>query len=425
MNDFLNGNAVLFAGSGISTENANVLKFSFYDTILTELGLDYDDEIEFPKLMEKFVDQPNGRIKLIGFIKERFDHIKSFPELYRTATRFHNEIATYYPLKTIITTNWDTYFEDECAAIPFITDEDLAFWNTDDRKVLKIHGSINNYGSLVATQTDYNACEERLHQNILGSILKTLLATKTIVFVGYSFKDTDFKNIFKFVSEQMSDFQRQAYVITPFEDESMRFEEIGLKPIITDGTYFFKQLKLHSINEGLLITDSIYDEADNLLSIVQLNHRLLFESYNIFDHPQIIFTGSYQDGLMHAFEKVIALKSKGVFSKPKSIEAIFNPYQKWKKEKLREKRYEDVAYIDGYLNAFYFLLAPNDLKKELVHPPLYYAFGITDKIIGTFENFDEIVSELPDLHKSSYKRATKMVNELESDNVEFHHPPWL
>ena len=67
-----------------------------------------------------------------------------------------------YQIKTIITTNWDTYFEDCCAAVPLTIPEDISLLDETSRHVLKIHGSINNLSSIVATKSDYESCYERL-----------------------------------------------------------------------------------------------------------------------------------------------------------------------------------------------------------------------------------------------------------------------
>ncbi len=116
LEDFLTGEVTLFVGSGVSTESKNVYPETFFEEIAAELGCEKCDK-SFSELMEEYCSQPNGRIKLISEIKKRFDNIKSFPELYRSATEFHRELATLPQIKTIITTNWDTYFEDECGAI--------------------------------------------------------------------------------------------------------------------------------------------------------------------------------------------------------------------------------------------------------------------------------------------------------------------
>jgi len=186
LNDFLGGKVTIFAGAGISTESKRVLKATLREGIAYELKLD-PSNLTFPELMDKFCDQPNGRLKLLKTIKERFDHIHSFPELARTATNFHRELATFFPARNIVTTNWDTYFEEYCNATAFVTDPDLAFWEAASRRVLKIHGSIANFGSIVATTEDYEKCKGRLDIGLLGGLLKTILATQTVVFVGLPF----------------------------------------------------------------------------------------------------------------------------------------------------------------------------------------------------------------------------------------------
>jgi hypothetical protein len=178
---------VLFAGAGISTEGRQVLPSTFYTDILEELNC--SDKPSFPELMSRFCDGPNGRAKLLRNIRKRFESIRAFPQLYNLATLFHRELSTLFMIESIVTTNWDDYFEQETGAIPFVSAEDFAFWSVPGRKVFKIHGSINNLGSIVATTEDYEECYERLQTGILGSSLKMMLATKTILYIGYSFSD--------------------------------------------------------------------------------------------------------------------------------------------------------------------------------------------------------------------------------------------
>lgn len=423
VNEFINGNVVLFVGAGVSTENRNVLKFTFYDEIISELK--DVGKLSFPEVMEKYCSKPNGRIKLLSKIKGRFQHIDSFPELYRSSTRFHENLATFFPVNTIITTNWDNYFEKECKAIPFVFDQDLAFWETTERKVLKIHGSISNYGSIVATSQDYEKCQTRLHSDIIGSVLKTLLATKTIVFVGYSLTDSDFINIYEFVSQQMQAFKRQAFVISPFQDECKKFKTKGLHPINTDGTYFFSELKKHCVQLGLMLSDNIYNEASMMKSIVNDEHSYFHEKLTCFTAPQMIYATSYQDGLLHAFERVCEMRGSGEYSRHDRIASVINGYEKIRKEKLRDKRYDDVAYIEGYMNALIFLILEKKFKDKIKSFPLYFAFGYKKDLV-CFNDYKKIIKQLPKLHQASFKAASKIVGSLTSKSgVVFHHPPWL
>ena len=48
-------------------------------------------------------------------------------------------------------------------------------------KLLKIHGSISNYGTIIATTDDYKKAENYLHKGLVGSKLKSILAEKNII----------------------------------------------------------------------------------------------------------------------------------------------------------------------------------------------------------------------------------------------------
>lgn len=423
MSELLSGNVTIFAGAGISTESRNVLKATFYDSVANEIG-EAKSNLAFPELMEKYCEQANGRLKLLHKIKERFDQIDSFPELTRTATRFHRELGTFYPIRNIVTTNWDTYFERYCRATPFVTDPDLLFWEAADRRVLKIHGSVTNYGSIVATAQDYQQCQDRLGDGLIGAILKTILATQTVIFIGYSLSDSDFSAIYDFVKTQMNALHKQAYVVNPFESDCDKFRAAGLIPIQTDGAYFLEQVKAHAVAQEMLLSDDSFDAALELLVEVQDEHDQLQSVIKASDFPEVIYAASYQDGLMHALERAIEMSGSGRYSHRCKVSGIAEQYLKLQKEKRKFGRYEDVAYIEGYINGLAFLLMTND-ERASVPIPKYFAFGCEDEI-ENITDFVEFLSKNPTPHKAANKRARAWLGRLSNpSSVVFHHPPWL
>ncbi|WP_320820114.1 hypothetical protein, partial [Thalassolituus sp.] len=113
---------------------------TLYQDVMQDLELKDSVDISFPDLMSRFCStKVNGRQKLLEKIRNRFDYCLKFHELYRGATRFHRELAPFWMIQDIITTNWDDYFERECDAIPIVTPEDFAFYKIKQRKVFKIH----------------------------------------------------------------------------------------------------------------------------------------------------------------------------------------------------------------------------------------------------------------------------------------------
>src|SRR6266498_3801751 len=115
---------VIFAGAGISTESKQVFKTTLYEHLRDELGIEEKENIDFPNLVSKYCAQNDGRQKFLQLLRGRFEYAHQYPELYNLATRFHKELAPLWMIKTIVTTNWDDYFERECGAIPIVTPKD-------------------------------------------------------------------------------------------------------------------------------------------------------------------------------------------------------------------------------------------------------------------------------------------------------------
>jgi len=377
--------------------------------------------------MEKFVSQPNGRIELVTQIKKRIEYIESFPELYYHASEFHRELATVFTVDTIVTTNWDSIFERECRAQPFVNDADMAFWEAVERRVLKIHGSIDNLSTLVATRGDYDANLQKLKESLAGSRLKTLLATKTIVFFGYSFRDDDFREIMKFVRENVGDFKRQNYIVTLDNSSEAieQFKSFGLIPICTDATFFLKRVKAHLFRAAHHIPDEMYEEAERLLAKVKKQQLRLYDKFNIIDHPEITYCACYQDGLIHLLQRVGELRSSGKYSHLCDVEATVNGYLQWRSKKLKSKKYDDVAYIDGYLNGLRFVMFQK--TEPGVTPPLFYLFTKTPWEIDTLIQFGTALRYARRrklLHKGAHRKIQKTIHEIDpkrSKKLVMHH----
>lgn len=416
----------IFAGAGISTESKFVYPVSFYDQIANELNM-LDQNLSFPELMEKYEAQTDGRIRLIKKIQERFDHLNSFGFTRWASTMFHRQLATLYPIKIIITTNWDLYFEEYCNAIPYTHEEDMSFWDDTKRNVLKIHGSINSYGSIIATSNDYIKAENNLHKGLIGSKLKNILTEKNIIFIGYSFSDADFKEIYNFVKDTLGKFHKESYVVTPFENEAKKFKELGFIPIITDGAHFIELIKSRAIEEGLLFNDEIYKKAKGLLSLITEIHTDTCITTNSKSNPHIIHTLAYQDGMIDALERAINFQTTGEYSNPNLLHEVAMSYENSLDLRFEQMQNEDIdkildiAYVEGYKNALFYLM-PKENERLSIFPPFYYFYGFSE--IGSFKEFQKALKKYPNKFKKEYKSATKYINQF-PDGYEYHHPPIL
>ncbi len=411
------GRVVVFAGAGISTEGRGVFPSSFYEEIKEEL--DISEEIDFDNLMSKFVLRTKDKRALLNKIKNRIDYAKSFPELEHHATTFHKELSSIHQIQEIITTNWDDFFERECGATPIVTDKDFAYWDQPFRKVFKIHGSINNPGSIIATKEDYSTCYKELSKNVIGATLKQLLATKTIIFVGYSFRDTDFVKIYSYLQKNMGSVLPHAYFVSLNEPTNEDLKKFTPTIIKTDATHFLAVLKQKLIEEKQLVPDLIYELTYyNLLSLKDVHLKI--SEKDIKKDPALIYCLSYQDGLIHALERALQNKNTGEYSHLCKTGEKLKHYVKLRKAFLKRKRYLDVAYIDGYIVGLAQLIPESIEKQDKM--PIYYVFGAGP--IDSNAQFLKTRKLASKLHKAAFDVAKKMTEKYKRGIV-LHHNTFL
>ncbi|WP_242164409.1 SIR2 family protein [Lysobacter sp. M15] len=411
-------NVVIFAGAGVSTESVTVFPATFYDEVLGQVGVADDSCPKFSTLMSMFCRRPNGRAELIRKIINRLKYVESFPELGFAATTFHRELATLFYVNTIITTNWDDYFERFCGAIPLTSSQDFSLWALPGRKVFKIHGSASSVGSIVATDEDYARAHESLERGPLGSALKLALSTKTIVYVGYSLRDDDFLAIHNYLRRELGEMAPQSYVVSLDDASEGRFREMGLHPIFTDARYFVAMLKKHLAEDEHFLPDDRFDGIRGAYDRVDEEHGKLHRAFNLHKTPEIAFSACYQDGLMHAFERIMVLKRTGEYSHRCDVLRKAQAYEGIRRHNIKMRRYLDVAYAEGYQNGLFYLLWDDKVRKHL---PYYYLYGAKYQ--------PSSLSELRRLlkgpiHKAAAAHASRAVSRL-GPHDHLHHPPFI
>ncbi len=419
---FRRGDVVIFAGAGVSTEGRTVFPYTFYDEICRELKVDPKDALPFPDVMSKYSTRTNGRAKLLKKLKDRFTYVRSFPELYRASTSFHRELSTIHNVETIVTTNWDSYFEHECGATPFVSAEDFAFWQIPGRKVFKLHGSVESYGSIVATREDYEECYKRLSTGLLGSSLKMMLATKTVVYVGFSFTDEDFVRLHDILSAEMRGLRPQSYIVTLDRSSDSRFREKRLEPIYTDGTFFLSSLKQQLVSDEQMVADERFDGLEDFERKVRRTHHEVAE-INLLKYPDAVYTLCYQDGLIHALERILALKKTGYYSHACNTAHAIRAYEnEILPKKRRERRYHDVAYAEGYIDGHYFFIGDDEFRRQI---PLYYAFG-EQTLVRDLKHYMRVLKNAPRRSSTHHRFARSLVNRRATNaGMVIHHTPFL
>ena len=417
----IKGELVLFCGAGISTEGKNVMPFTFYSSIQEELGIE-DDSISFSNLMQRYCEQPNGRKKLLKKIRERFQYIHSFAELERQATKFHRELAEIHPIHTIITTNWDTYFEQYCGAVPITIPEDFAFWVERSRFVLKMHGSIDNLSSVIATSEDYEKCYKQLQNGVIGATLKNILATKTVLFIGFSFGDEDFTQIIDYLRNEMGELYPHIYMVTLDDTLKGRLNYKNCTSIITSGTYFLHQLKNVLIQKEVIRNCNSVPLIETALEEAERVHGIVSE-VDLSKFPCAIYTLAYQDGVIHAWERFLQNYNTGEYNCPDYIVRVARSYEKMTDDCYKAKNYWDMSYYEGYTNGI-LLIGACDMNPEAI---LYFPFLFLPnarKDLKTIKIYGEELKRVSGIRSKYTTYASKIVDGIEENGIVVHHPPF-
>ncbi len=411
------GDLVIFAGAGISTESDLVVPRPLYIEMQLELEMTPDPDRPFPEVMTAY-QEAHGRAALLQRIKSHLDYVRSFPVIDKDAGRFHRELASLYTVDEIVTTNWDDYFERLCGAQPYISEDDLAFWKSRGRKVFKLHGSISSPGSVVATDGDYEDCYRELNEGVIGGHLKAMLATKTVVFVGYSLKDSDFVRLYELIRGRMGSLMPKAYVVT-LDDADPPAVAADMHVIRTSGEHFVHVLK-KAFDEDELLADERFDAIPMTRMRIKHANSEVLEGGEMNEDPAMYLCSCYQDGLVHAFDHQLANARKGDYFHTCHTRGLLDTYEKYKDERVEAGRWETVAYIEGYMNGLLFLILDDEDRENL---PLFYVPG-AEGDFKTIDEYREAAAGIEEHHPDAYAGAKTRAARL-APGIVFRHKPVL
>ena len=188
---------VVFVGSGVSASAGVPLWNELINEMKKELPIDIiKDETDFLKIAQLYKDQRGE--------KEYLERVKDILQIDKVApTPIHDVLIKLNPCH-IITTNYDNLLEQ--AALHnnenyhvVRRDEDIPY-NHGERMIIKMHGDFDSR-KIVLTENDYY--DYQLNYPLIRAFILSLFASKLILFVGFSFNDTNIKNILRWVEQAL------------------------------------------------------------------------------------------------------------------------------------------------------------------------------------------------------------------------------
>lgn len=403
---------VLFVGAGASTESHNVMPNTFYDVVRSRLEI--ADTPAFPTLMDAFVHE-FSRTDLVLEFFERLRYIDKFEDLRRRATKFHRAVAVNPFLREIITTNWDDYFEREAGAIPLVQGSDFDYWSVPGRKVLKIHGSTLNPGSMVATTSDYQRSLRALRRGALGTTASHWLATKSVAFIGYAMRDDDIREMITALRTDLGQAAQRVYFVHP---------NPSFEPPIPDATVFhtsaesfIRQLDDELVAREYLYPTTMYDRVADLKWRVSQAMARALAALPHDRYPLSIFNHAYQDGVMHACHRIESSRRYGDDRANGHLVHIYHSYDEAARHSLGNRDYWNQAYWEGYATGLFCSFAS---EVPVSRFPLYFCPGLGHET--SLERLRRAVRGGPQTHQTAYRWAKRQTDQIQPGMVIEHTP---
>lgn len=208
------GKLVVFVGAGVS-KNSGLPEWE-------ELIKDYADYRGIKEFTSKqFLTIPEEVFERYGSLKYYEIAEKRFSGKY-VPNSIHR-ILKKMKLTYIITTNYDTLIENEIKNLQIVSkDEDLPYTNSN-KMLIKMHGDFENK-NIVLKQSDYDNYEKNFQ--LISTLVKGLFTTNTVLFIGYSYSDTNVQQIMNWIKEILKEKTRKAFLVE-FTNEDSKEEENG------------------------------------------------------------------------------------------------------------------------------------------------------------------------------------------------------
>ncbi len=135
-----------------------------------------------------------GPVNYYKFLRSRFRH-----QAYVCAPLL--KVISRLPVKVLFTTNFDKLLETACREggaaedpVVVIDPNQVQPLNGRERQIIKLHGDIDHPDSIVLTNEDYTAFEDRCEA--IALMLRAHIAFSTVVLVGFGLKDPNFSRIY-------------------------------------------------------------------------------------------------------------------------------------------------------------------------------------------------------------------------------------
>ena len=320
----LNQKPVLFVGSGLSQR---YLKSPTWWGLLEKIS----EELEIDKsLLERWTsdnyEEIAERLEAICFttlkkesLLESDDIRRPFRELIAQIlneytvdnSEYEKEIAILGGIdyQKLITTNYDSLLEKSVFNIEneeiYIHNDDLFSSETKNKKLYKIHGSIDKPSSMIITKSDYDQFFEK--SKYIYSKLLTMFVESPIIFLGYSLSDRNIKDILTTLTATLSQkdlkqFQERVYIISYSSDDKPEYflekEELALlNGLLINVNIFYLRNNYQQLYEVLKDISLRSSDLEFAVSKNDVVNHFIIPLYEGQDYPEVVMRELLQNAM--------------------------------------------------------------------------------------------------------------------------------
>ena len=198
-----NNALTFFVGAGVSALSHAPNWKTLIDTICDELGrprkeeYSSDEYLQIPQMF--FYSINKNQKKYLKFVEEKIQSEELSPNI------IHREMLRLNPA-SFITTNYDSLLEnaasDYCQSYKVISCDNDVPTIFGDKYILKIHGDFQSE-NIVLKEEDYLNYSDNF--KLIETLVKSIFATNTVVFIGYSLNDYNIKMILNWTKTLLKD----------------------------------------------------------------------------------------------------------------------------------------------------------------------------------------------------------------------------
>ena len=374
-----NGNVVIFVGAGASMgEPTSLPSFHKLAVDVGEVtGEEFNDVLEVPETFLGRLQDSNNNVKNIV---TRL--LKSYNPIPNTIHESILDLFQNTDMIRIVTTNYDNMLEsafekkNEDKIIKVFNAPALPFGN-DFSGIVHIHGNQDEPKGIVITDSDFGFAY--MLEGYTTRFLSKLFEGYTVLFIGYSYKDT----VMKYLTRALPDMQKgKRYILTDDNNKS-HWDLLGILPLVYPSkdyetlAHFIRSLG-ERVCRGLTIWQARCLELASYKP--QIDNETTGEILQILENPSLskIFLNNL--GSVYFGEWVNWLEQKGV------LEFTYNDEDT---ENISDT--DSVAHIAEWLiehsissnfNEIFELISNhnNQLSKYMVRKLLYSLDAKSDRI---------------------------------------------